>query len=90
MYHVCTIIVLTIQKIRLVLSIKRAFTKFHQNKILQILQIPQLRILQTVLKFVRLTVRQAVFNQNVMVLIALKLNALLAVNYLHVASQIVP
>ena len=90
MYNVCTIIVLTIQKIRLVLSIKRVFTKLHQNKILQILQIPQLRILQTVLKFVRLTVRQAVFNQNVMVLIALKLNALLAVNYLHVASQIVP
>jgi len=89
---VCTIIVLTIQQILQVLSIKHVFTKFHRNKILQIQQIPRIRTLQMVLiiKLVPRTVLQAVFKQNVTVQTALKLNALLAVNYLHVASQIVP
>jgi hypothetical protein len=88
---VCKIIVLTIQQILQVLSIKHVFTRFHRNKILQIQQIPRIRTLQMVLiiKLVPRTVLQAVFNQNVTVQTALKLSALLAVNYLHAVSQIV-
>ena len=87
----CKIIVLTIQQILQVLSIKHVFTRFHRNKILQIQQIPRIRTLQMVLiiKLVPRTVLQAVFNQNVTVQTALKLSALLAVNYLHAVSQIV-
>lgn len=92
MFHVSIITARTIQKTRQVLSTKLVFTKFPLNKMLLMLQTHHFQILQMVLiiKLVHKTVQQAVFNQNVMEPIVLKLNALAVVNHQLVASLIVP